>query len=282
MSDTEDEDLDGVTELLHYHLQRKQRRKTRARQGQEEGEEPPIIRGLWVQEIDWLKSADREMASCAEIIPPPPQFTDSVSRPRSHADLHSCVCEGRSSADMSESVGTLEDVSLSEDQCRSIDTDDTSSTDDRGGSDSDWAESICTHESESDSSYCGEDDLQVRNSFRVEAGVSNLTFDLMGVSGFNSDSSSGFARASGSSQSLLENSDSTSTPLHIANTSPFAFSAADVSDIDTVLEGLRGRVTRMPKQFVSPFFKDLKKQTLNDRKQSVPVNEGLIFHHVRH
>ncbi|XP_067432448.1 LOW QUALITY PROTEIN: mitogen-activated protein kinase kinase kinase 14 [Thunnus thynnus] len=287
-SDTEDEDFDGATKLPHYHLQRKQRRKIKTRQSEEEGEEPPIIRGLWVQEIDWLRSADREMTSSTEIIPPPPQFTDSVSHPCSRADPHSCVYEGHSSADVCDCVRGLEDVSLSEDQHRSIDTEDTSSTDDRGDSDSDCAESIYTHESESDSSYCGEDDIQVRDRFIVEASVSNLTFDLMGVSGFNSSSShgqwdsdfsSGSTRASGCAQSLLGNSDSTYTPLHTVNTSPCVFSLADVSDIDTVLDGLRGRVMRMPKLFVSPFFEDLKKQTLNDWKQSVPVNEGLIFHH---
>ncbi|XP_062298249.1 uncharacterized protein LOC134003133 [Scomber scombrus] len=279
MSDTEDEDFDGATKLPHYHLQRKQRRKTRTRQNQEQGEEPPIIRGLWVQEIDWLKSADSEMTSSAEIIPPPPQFTDSFSRPRSHGDQHSCVYEGHSSEDVCECVRRVEDVSLSEDQYRSIDTEDTSSTDDRGSSDSDCAESICTHESDSDSSYCGEDDIQVHNSCRWN--------DLMGVSGVNSssshaqrdsDSSNGFTRISGCAKSLLGNPDSTYTPLHTVNSSPCVFSAADVIDIDTVLDCLRGRVTQMPKLFVSPFFEDLKKQTLNHWKQSVPVNEGLIFH----
>ncbi|KAM7370395.1 hypothetical protein PAMP_009948 [Pampus punctatissimus] len=248
MCDTEDEDIDGATKLPNYHLQRKQRRKSKTRQSQEEGEEPPIIRGLWVQEIDWLESADRQMTSSAEIIPPPPQFTDS--------DLHSCTCEGRSSADVCDRV-------RSEHRYRSIDTEDTSSSDDRGSSDSDCAESICTHESESDSSYCTEDDVQERDRFRVEGRVADLTLSLMGVSGFNSDSFSGFTGASGCAQSLQGKSDS---------------SAADLSHIDVVLDSLRGKVTQMPKLFVSPFFKDLKKRTLNDWKQCVPVNEGLIFH----
>lgn len=50
-SDSEDEDLPP---------QRRPRRKSRRRRSEGEGEEPPIIRGLWVQEIDWLKSAQRE------------------------------------------------------------------------------------------------------------------------------------------------------------------------------------------------------------------------------
>lgn len=246
MSDTEDEDFDVDAKLPHYHLQRKQRRKTR-RLSQEGGEEPPIIRGLWVQEIDWLKSADGEMTSHAEIIPPPPQFTDSAS--------HSCVC-----ADVCEDG--------------SGDADDTSSADDRGGSDSDCgleqdSESICTHESESDSSCGVEEDIQVPDSFGVEARTSNSTFDLMHVS--SSDSK-------GCVQSLMGMSDSTYTRSTV-NSPQCAFVFDDMSDIDTVLDILRGRVTQMPKLSVSPF---LIKQTLNDWKTSKPVNEGLIFHHVRH
>ncbi len=253
------------------HLQRKQRWKTR-RQSQGDGEEPPIIRGLWVQEIDWLKSAYREMTSSAEIIPPPPQFTDSVSHPCSHGDLHSCICEGCSCADVSES----------EDQERSADTNDTSSSEDRG-SDSDCgleqdSESICTHESESDSS-CAEDDMQAADSFGVEGRKSDLTFALMHVSGFNSSSHAEWdSDSTGCVQSMLGMSDSNST----ATASQCAFSFDDASDTDTVLDILKGKVTQMPKLSVSPFFKDLIKQTLNDWKTSTPVNEGLIFHPVRH
>ncbi|XP_054899169.1 uncharacterized protein LOC129368276 isoform X2 [Poeciliopsis prolifica] len=69
LSNTEDE-------VFHQHLHRKQRRKTRSRPKRlEEGGEPPVIQGLWVQEIDWLKTTG--------IIPPPPQFTDSYRLPDS-------------------------------------------------------------------------------------------------------------------------------------------------------------------------------------------------------
>lgn len=51
--------------------QRKQRRKWRRRSlgGREER---PVIQGLWVHEVDWLKSGE----SSSDVIPPPPQFTD--------------------------------------------------------------------------------------------------------------------------------------------------------------------------------------------------------------
>ncbi|XP_069560786.1 mitogen-activated protein kinase kinase kinase 14 [Brachyistius frenatus] len=153
-SDTEDEDFDEAAKLPFFHLQRKQRRKTRSRPSREEGEERPIIRGLWVQEIDWLKSSDRDAASAADIIPPPPQFTD--------------VCDG---------VGRSEEASPSDDRRTSTDTED------GGGSD---CPSVFTHESESDSSLCVEADRQEAHRRGVEAGASDSTFDLMHVSGFNS------------------------------------------------------------------------------------------------
>ncbi|CAB1417465.1 unnamed protein product [Pleuronectes platessa] len=62
------------------------------------------------------------------------------------------------------------------------------------------------------------------------------------------------------------------------NTCRRSFGCDDLSDLDDVLEEMRGRVTQMPKQFVSPFFKDLIEQTLNDWKPNAPVNEGLVFH----
>lgn len=260
MSDTEDED----SNVDHHHFARKQRRKTR-RQNQEGGQEPPIIRGLWVQEIDWLKSADKEMTSSAEIIPPPPQFTDSCG----NGGLQSCSC-----TDVCECVSE----SRSEDQDRS-DTD-TSSSDSGGGSDSD-CESIRTHESESDSSCGGEDDTQAPDSFGVEARASDLTFDLMHVSGFNSSSHAAWdSDSSGCVQSMLGISDSTYTPNSV-NSSQCDFGFGDLSDTDTVVDVLRGRVTRMSRLYASSFFRDLIKQSLNDWKGNIPLNEGLLFHHVR-
>ncbi|KAM8836547.1 mitogen-activated protein kinase kinase kinase 14 isoform 2-T2 [Spinachia spinachia] len=237
LSDTEDEDFDVAAKLPLHRLRRKQRRKIR-RQTQADGERPPIIRGLWVQEIDWLKSACKGTMSfpAAEIIPPPPQFTDSVHCPPA------------------------------------MDT--------RGGSDSDCSldrdsESLYTHDSESGSSCAAEDSTRAPGGVEVEVRMSNLAFDLMQVSGFRSSShaewdsdSEGCVRSPGGvSESSPENS------------SQQAFGVHDMRDVDTVLGGLRGRVTQLPKLFVSPFFRDLIKQTLN-LESSTPVNEGLIFHHL--
>lgn len=253
LSDTEDEDFNVAAKLPLHHLRRKPRRKT-GRQSQADGERPPIIRGLWVQEIDWLNSASKETTSfaAAEIIPPPPQFTD---------------CAGPGGADVC--VGGGEDAA----------EDRPAATDARGGSDSDCSlhrdsESLYTHESESDSSCAAEDCAP--GGLEVEARVSNLALDLMQVSGCTSSSHAeldsdfeGCVRSPvGASESSPENA------------SQHAFGVVDTWDVDAVLGGLRGRVTQLPKLFVSPFFRDMINQTLN-WESSPPVNEGLIFHHVR-
>ncbi|XP_028332115.1 mitogen-activated protein kinase kinase kinase 14 [Gouania willdenowi] len=59
--------------LVQRKQQRKQSRKSVHSVPQEVEHHRPVIRGLWVQEVDWLGSEDG-------IIPPPPQFTD---RPQS-------------------------------------------------------------------------------------------------------------------------------------------------------------------------------------------------------
>lgn len=243
-SDSDDSDFD----VLQQHLQRKQRRKPR-RLILEGGGEPPIIRGLWVQEIDWLRSVDGEMTSPAEIIPPPPQFTDSVtSLACSRGDLQPCACDGCGCADVCECVQTS----------GSAGSDESSSAED-GDSDGDLQhDSVCTHESESDSS-CAD----FTDGFAVEDGASHLTFDLMQVSGFHSSSCAEWD--SGCVQSLLG-----------APGVPGAF--ADVSDADTVLGVLRGRVTHTPKVCASPFFRGLIQQTLSEPTSGSPLSEGLIFH----
>ncbi|KAM4715361.1 mitogen-activated protein kinase kinase kinase 14 isoform 2-T2 [Anableps anableps] len=159
--DTEDEDLDEVFQL---HLHRKQHRKTRSRPKMlEDRGEPPVIQGLWVQEIDWLKTT--------EIIPPPPQFTDSCCL------LDSC---------MSEHTNDL-----------------SSSDDDREGSDCD-CESVFTHESESDSSCYSEDD-----QFGLESHISDPTSDLMHVSGFHSNWDSDSSEFGESLQEISDSSQTT-------------------------------------------------------------------------
>lgn len=255
MSDSEDEDLDE----MHFHFQRKQRRKSR--RCQDGGEEPPIIRGLWVQEIDWLKTADGAATSSDEIIPPPPPFTDSQS----------CLYDGCSCADL---LGSG----------RRGGSEDTPSSGDRGDSDSDCgleqdSECVCTQESESDSSCGAEVGQPAPDSFGAEARLSNLTFDLMHVSGFKSSSPAEQpSDSAGCVQSLLGISDSTPSAV---NRSQNAFGFDDLSPSDTFLDFLRGRVTLMPKLPVSPFFRELIKLTLSEWTTSRPHNDGLIFHHVR-
>ncbi|XP_035764777.1 uncharacterized protein LOC102782642 [Neolamprologus brichardi] len=261
VSDSDDENFETATKFPRYHLQRKQRRKTRTTQSLEEGEEPPIIQGLWVQEIDWLKSADRETTSSAEIIPPPPQFTDSASDPC----RDSCMCDSCSCADVCDCARRSEEASPSEDQRRSVDTEDTSSTDHRGGSGSD-TDSVRTHESDSDSSY------------DVDVGTQGImsTFDLMYVSGFTPSSNAEWNSDSrGSVQNPLGNSEY-SHSLSTENTSQCSFGFDEMSD--AVLDELRGKVAHIPKLLVSAFCRDFIKRILNSWKTSKPANEGLIFH----
>ncbi|KAL6094402.1 map3k14 [Pungitius sinensis] len=242
-SDTEDEDFHAAAQLPPHHLRRKRRRKIRSPAA---GERPPIIRGLWVQEIDWLKSACKETTSfpAAEIIPPPPQFTD-------------CSCRaGRGG----------EDGSPAEDA--------------RGGSDSDCSldrdsESLYSHESESGSSCAAEDATRAPGGLEVDARMSNVAFDLMQVSGFRSSS---HAEWDSDSEGCVR------SPVGVSGSSPqkasqHAFGVDEMRDADVVLGGLRGRVTQLPKLFVSPFFRDLIKQTLN-WESSTPGSEGLLFHHL--
>ncbi|XP_030018891.1 mitogen-activated protein kinase kinase kinase 14 isoform X2 [Sphaeramia orbicularis] len=278
-SDTDDEDM--TVGLPHHHLQRKQRRKTRRRPSKEEGEHRPIIQGLWVQEIDWLRSASRDMTLSDRIIPPPPQFTDSVSPP--YIQRRSM----KEDPDVCNCVSASEAVSPSEDQYTVTDPHDTSSSVNVGDSDSDCgleqdSESICNPESDSDSSCCVEDCTQTLHKFGAGA-TTDSTFDLMGVSGFSSelhsscwgvsDPSDSIPGAPGCAQSLLGTSTSTHSPSTL-NASQCDSGRGDLSDIDTVVDGLRGRVTHMPKLFGSPFFKDLMRRPLSTK----PISEGLIFH----
>lgn len=215
--------------MAHYHFQRIQCRKSR--RPTHDREERPIIQGLWVQEVDWLKSAEGETMSSADIIPPPPQFTDSTSAPEFY------------------------------DGCSCMDACDMNLTEGGGGSDSDCGldhDSVCTHDSESDSSCAADDGLPES---------SNLTLDLMHVS------SSHFERWA-SLHSTFTSSD--------VNTAPGAFGFDDISGTDAVVEVLRGRVTQMPKLSASTFFSCLIKQTLSEWTGSKPLNEGLIFHQVRY
>ncbi|XP_013870279.1 mitogen-activated protein kinase kinase kinase 14 [Austrofundulus limnaeus] len=201
--DEEDED-----QVLHRN-HRRPRRKTRSclwRPG--EGPEAPVIQGLWVQEIDWLKTT-----SSSDIIPPPPQFTDSC-------------CHGNRLHMMSSDPAD-------------------------GSGDS--------QEPRSDSSCC------------IHPNVSDLTLDLMHVSGFNSAPHT--EEDSDSEQSILGVSDSFDS---LSSESHGTCGSDDTSD--PVFEELRGRVTQIPKLFASALFRDPVQQILDVWKTSGPANEGLVFH----
>lgn len=222
-----------------YHLQRKQRRKSK-RWSVGGREERPVIQGLWVHEVDWLKSGE----SSSAIIPPPPQFTDSVSQPRSPADLRSDA--GCSCTDVCECVTG-----------QSADTDDCDLDQDS--------------ESESDSS-CGENEND-------PPATADLTFDLMQVSSASDLRSSDSA---GSLRSLLGGSHSTSSDGVGVNKAQCVFGLDDLNLTDAVVDVLRGRVMQMTKKPASPLFKNLIKQTLSEWRSSKRLHEGIIFHHVRH
>lgn len=145
LSDTEDEDETQTW----FNLQRRQFSRTSRPGGPERGAERPIIRGLWVQEVRQTSADSEWTLSSTGIVPPPPEFTDSVA--------HICagVCDPPS-------------TSRSEGGSPSEDAEDSSSGDDGGGSEQD---SECTHDSDS---FCWAED---------EAALSILTFDPTLVSG---------------------------------------------------------------------------------------------------
>lgn len=150
MSDTEDED----EAQTWFNLQRKQFSRTSRPGGPEPGAERPVIRGLWVQEVRQTSADSEWTLSSAGIVPPPPEFTDSVA-----CDC-ACVCQCASRS---------EGASLSED------AEDTSSGEDGGGLEQD---SECAHES--DSSCWAEEGAA---GLRAAEKWSALTFDPAVVSG---------------------------------------------------------------------------------------------------
>lgn len=228
---------------------------------QEEGDEPPVIRGLWVQEIDWLKTV-----SSTGIIPPPPEFSDSV--PYCHGD-HLQACLYRGCTCTGDGVWRSEEVS----PCRLMDADDTSSTDGRV-SDSECA-SFNTHESESDSSGCSDADTQ--HQFGADV-MSQSALHLMHVSGFTSPHHTDMdSDSTGCAQSQLGISDSTCT-LSSVNASQKGFRDDTTGSL---FDERKGRVTQVSKLFISPSFRESIKQMLSDWKTTKAASEGLIFHHVR-
>ncbi|XP_061564713.1 STE20-like serine/threonine-protein kinase isoform X2 [Cololabis saira] len=249
LSGTEEEESDGAAKFVRHHLRRKkQRRKSRSRQSRrQEGEEAPVIRGLWVQEIDWLKTA-----SSTELIPPPPEFSDSV--PCCHGDLlQSCTSRGCSCAGA--------DVWGSEEVIRVMDADDSSSTD-NGASHSE-CKSPTTHEWDSDSSGCTDADV-------------HSALDLMHLSGLTSSQHAELRwGSSGLTASLLGGSGSPST----CSSGSTSQSGCEEDTGDVIFDELKGKVTQVSKLFLSSCGASLK-YMLNDWKSRKAANEGLIFHHL--
>lgn len=103
--------------------------------------------------------------------------------------------------------------------------------------------------------------------------VSDLTLDLMHVSGFNS--APHLEEDSDSDQSMLGVSDSSDS---LSSESLATCGSDDTSD--PAFEELRGRVTQIPKLFISSLFRGSVQQILDVWKTSEPANEGLVFHHV--
>lgn len=201
----EEEEEDEEQLILRNH---RKRHKTRSRRRRpEEGQEPPVIQGLWVQEIDWLKTTS---SSC--IIPPPPPFTDS------------CCHGNRLHRTLTDPDDPSEDSQES------------------------WSDSSCP---------------------------SDLTFDLMHVSGFNSSPQTEEDSDSEFLQSVLGVSEWSDAP---SSESQRTFGSDDTTD--PVLEKLRGRVTQIPKPLVSALLRDSVKQILDVWRTTKPANEGLVFHHV--
>lgn len=288
-----------------------------------------------MQEIDWLRSIEDDMTLPTDIIPPPPQFTDWVTDSHGYggcssgAESNACGHGGvsvscYSCGDVSnDCICRLQDVSVSEHRYGlQSGSESSGGGHNRGLSDSDCSlelvgvsASICTHESKSDSSCYsigdGSDSMCslknvsdclssvcVSDNFLGEGGMSDATWDLMGVSGFESSpcrmetdfglassvegvsasSSSYQGLSEGPAQNLVGISESSCTPA-VASTSPLT--SGDVPDNESMVGALRGKVTQIQKYNVSPFFKDLVKHTSNERKADVPVNEGIIFHNVR-
>lgn len=147
MSDTEDEDEDQTW----CNLPRKQLSRTSRPGGAGRGEERPVIRGLWVQEVRQTSADSEWTLSSAGIVPPPPEFTDC------------CDC-----------AGVCQCASRSEDVSRSEDAGDSSSGEDGGGSEPD---SECTPGSDS-SCWAEEGAAELRAGEKL----SGLTFDPMHVS----------------------------------------------------------------------------------------------------
>ncbi|XP_046888174.1 mitogen-activated protein kinase kinase kinase 14 isoform X1 [Hypomesus transpacificus] len=299
-SDTDEDEYAAPHKVQYRPLRRKHRKRpNKKRRRRDEGEEPPVIQGLWVQEIDWLRSTDKEPVEAPDFLQLPvcPQHTDSnwnpcstrgyssegVSKPSRHGRV-SATCS--SCADVCDNGCGLNDMLLSDSHCGLREVSDSScSSEDLGVS-----ESLCTHESESDSSICigGVSDsvcsimdvsdclssiMCVSDDFLVQRGASG---SLMGVSDLTSTCSLEHVSGSASSEDVLTNSSSHSLEEVSGSSCSLDGVPNSACGESESVKGLRGRVTQRDLRFASTFFKEVVREALveSDRQP----NEGLMFH----
>ncbi|KAJ7987704.1 hypothetical protein DPEC_G00329250 [Dallia pectoralis] len=171
LSETDEENYPGVNCKVprHRRIRRKLWRRALKVRQREEGQEPPVIRGLWVQEIDWSKSTNQDVSLSSHINQP------TVELPR-HSDL---TQELRT---VSKCVDGVSDIFYKRPGVP------VSSSESVGGTDSPCSlnsisdsESIRTHESQSDSS-CVFGDRGVSDSVCSLADVSDCLSSVMCVS----------------------------------------------------------------------------------------------------
>ncbi|XP_012989326.3 mitogen-activated protein kinase kinase kinase 14 isoform X2 [Esox lucius] len=301
-SDTDEENYVGTARKVPRHrIRRKLRRRAQEGRPREEGQEPPVIQGLWVQEIDWSKSTNRDMSWASDTSQhtlDSPVHKFSTRDPQSPGD---CL-EGASRC-----VDGLSDIFY---ELTGVPD---SSSESVGGTDSPCSlksisdsESIHTHEGGSDSvcslvdvSDCLSSVMCVSDDFLAPVGTTsacNSSCSLMGVSDAHSRrSSSSEEGASSSFCGLVGVSDAhsrRSSSSEEGASSPFC-GLVGVSDIrgmesgslpsgasnSETLKALRGRVTPKDQRFISPFFKELVEDISDEKKEvTSQINEGLILH----
>ncbi|KAL0984193.1 hypothetical protein UPYG_G00138340 [Umbra pygmaea] len=289
-SDTDDENyVRNTRKVPHHRIRRKLRRKAPKEKQREEGQEPPVIQGLWVQEIDWSKSTHQDTSWASDL----PKHKDWVPHCPGDCSLE-CVSKcvdglsdifyklidvpnSSSESGVSESTGSLQNKSESE----SIRTHESESDSSCGFGDWGMSDSVCSLVDMSDglsSVMCVSDNFLAT---LATASSSNSSCSLMGVS--DSDSTCSHGRQSRSSSSVEGASNSSRSLVGVPDMAGFVSqsfcSVGGGFDSEMMLEELRGRVTQKHKRLVSPFFKALVEDISDERKEVASrINEGLIFH----
>ncbi|CAL8284505.1 unnamed protein product [Merluccius merluccius] len=252
-------------------LRRKPRRKPWRRHGRAgNNQEPPIIQGLWVQEIDWLRqrpqhdppttSADDPAMTpslpCG-IIPPPPQFTDRVvADPGCHGD--------------DEAMSGDDDYFVSECVSPSEEDDEHTGGQNRAGDpDSAPAPGRGSESANGESTSWGSRSSDAESD--AESTVSSWSR--------GSDSSGGGSWPDCSDRAANASCACASVALGSQCTCAAAAAAAGGEVDESQLAGLRGRVTRAESRFILPFFKDREKyDAMRTDAEEQQSNEGILLH----